>query len=53
MAPEISSKGAKKAGKSKASRGGEDKKKKEEEEGKLLHLHLQSIEAGPPRYWCL
>ena len=51
MAPEVSSKGAKKAGKAKASRSADGKKRKKEEEGKLFHLHLQSNEASSSRHW--
>ena len=25
----------------------------EEKEGELLHLHLQGVEAGAPRHWCI
>lgn len=48
MAPEISSKGAKKAGKSKASRGGEDKKKrKKRKESYSIYIYKVMKQVHP------
>ncbi len=48
MAPKVSGKTAKKAGKAQKNiaKGEEEEA---QEKGELRHLHLQSVEAGPPR----